>query len=53
MKLNIGNNNTIKKSIIGNKNNIPNKKENKFLTIIIEIVIGVIIAGIAFLLGWS
>lgn len=40
MKLNIGNNNRISKSIIGTKNKIVNSDRN----ILVEIIIGIIIS---------
>lgn len=56
MKIEISDKNTIQDSVIGN-NNINNKKskekENKLIKIIAEIIIGVIIAGIIFWLGWN
>lgn len=54
MKINIGNNNKIKKSIIGNDNNNNSKKDdNKLIKIIIEIAIGLAIAFIVYKLGWN
>lgn len=54
MKINIGNNNKIKKSIIGNDNNNNSKKDdNKLFKIIIEIAIGLVIAFIVYKLGWN
>lgn len=57
MKIEIGDKNTIKDSVIGNNNNNNNeqskKKGNKLVKIIAEIIIGVIIAGIVFWLGWN
>lgn len=54
--INIGNNNKINKSIIGNNNKteLPSK-DNKFIlkNIIIPIIVGLIIAGIVFLLKWN
>lgn len=56
MKINIGNNNNIENSTIGNNNN-ASKKDNKALKIIIEIIIGIIIAlinaYIIYKLGWN
>lgn len=53
--INIGNNNKINKSIIGNNNKIEPSKDNKFIlkNIIIPITVGLIIAGITFLLKWN
>ncbi len=51
MKIRIGNNNTIKKSNIGN--NKIEAKENIITSIIIPIITGLIIAGIVFYLGWN
>ena len=52
MGINIGDNNNIKKSVIGNDNRTE-KKDDILVTIIISIVAGVIVAGIAFYLGWN
>ena len=58
----IGNNNKINKSIIGNNKNyngcnvmVKNDKEKCFVlkNIIIPVVVGLIIAGIVFLLKWN
>lgn len=49
----IGNNNKIQKSVIGNNNKLNTKEENKVVLIIIEIIVGIIIAGVVFLLGWN
>lgn len=53
--INIGNNNKINKSIIGNNNKIETPKDNKFIlkNIIIPIIVGLIVAGIVFLLKWN
>lgn len=53
--INIGNNNKINKSIIGNNNKIEAPKDNKFVlkNIIVPIIVGLIIAGIVFLLKWN
>ena len=53
--INIGNNNKINKSIIGNNNKTEISKDNKFIlkNIIIPIIVGLIIAGIVFLLKWN
>lgn len=53
--INIGNNNKINKSIIGNNNKTENPKDSKFIlkNIIIPIIVGLIIAGIVFLLKWN
>ena len=50
--INIGNNNKINKSIIGNNNKTESPKDSKFVlkNIIIQIIVGLIIAGIVFLL---
>ena len=53
MKIKIGNNNKIKNSNIGSNVTGDFKKENKFIHIIIEIFIGLVIAGIVFLLNWN
>ena len=54
MKVNIGKNNKINKSIIGSNNSIDTqKKENTFVTILITIVTGIVIAGIVYYLGWN
>lgn len=53
MKIEIGDKNKIENSVIGNDNKILEKKENKIVKIIIEIIIGIIIAGIVFWLGWN
>lgn len=52
--INIGNNNKIKDSTIGN-NNIKkdDKKTNALKDIFIPILVGLIIAGIVFYLGWN
>lgn len=52
MSIKVGNKTKIKKSIIGNNNRIENK-ENIWVTIIITIITGVIIAGIIKILGWN
>ena len=56
MKINIGNNNKIKNTIIGNNNN-ASKKNNKVFKIILDIIIGIIItlvsAYIIYKLGWN
>ena len=53
--INIGNNNKINKSIIGNNNKTESTNDNKFIlkNIIIQIIVGLIIAGIVFLLKWN
>lgn len=53
--INIGNNNKINKSIIGNNNKIESPKDNKFVlkNIIVPIIVGLVIAGIVFLLKWN
>lgn len=54
MKISIGNNNRIKNSTIGNNNNNNSKdKDNKTIKIIIEIVVGLIVAFIVYKLGWN
>ena len=57
MKINIGNNNEIKKSNIGQKNSNKNLEGNNFLKIILEIIIGVLITVIGgyilFILKWN
>ena len=56
MKINIGNNNKIKNTIIGNNNN-ASKKNNKVFKIILDIIIGIIIALVSayiiYKLGWN
>lgn len=52
MKINIGNNNKIKNSTIGNNNN-NKEKDNKIVKIIIEISIGLLIAFLAYKFGWN
>ena len=51
----IGNNNKINKSIIGNNNEKREEKDKNFIltNIIIPIIVGLIIAGIVFLLEWN
>ena len=49
MEINIGNKNKIKKSIIGKENKVENK-ENIFITILVSIIAGVIVAGINLIL---
>ena len=51
----IGNNNKINKSIIENNNGIKKEKDKSFIltNIIIPIIVGLIIAGIVFLLKWN
>ena len=51
----IGNNNKISKSVIGNNNEVTDEKEKNFIlkNIIIPIIVGLIIAGIVFLLKWN
>ncbi|CCZ57769.1 unknown [Clostridium sp. CAG:762] len=51
----IGNNNKINKSIIGSDNKIEKEKDKKYIltNIIIPIIVGLIIAGIVFLLKWN
>ncbi len=53
--INTGNNNKINKSIIGNNNKTESTNDNKFIlkNIIIPIIVGLIIAGIVFLLKWN
>ncbi len=53
--INIGNNNKIKEAVIGNNNNIEASKDQKFVlkNIIIPIVVGLVIAGIVYWLGWN
>lgn len=53
MKINIGNNNKIKNSTIGNNNNNNKEKDNKIVKIIIEISIGLLIAFLAYKFGWN
>lgn len=56
MTTKIGNNNKIKKSIIGNNNTIKPKEKtllNKIIEIIIGLVITVIGAYIIYKLGWN
>ena len=54
MRINIGNDNKIKKSIIGNNNNNKDKeKSNIIIKIIIEIAIGLLIAFLVYKLGWN
>lgn len=53
MRINIGNNNKIKNSIIGNNNNNSKEKDNKIVMIIIEIAIGLLVAFIVYKLGWN
>lgn len=52
--INIGNNNKINKSTIGN-NNLKKRNNKSFIltNIIIPITVGLIIAGIVFLLKWN
>ena len=52
MKINIGNNNKIKNSTIGNNNN-NKEKDNKIVKIIIEISIGLLVAFLAYKFGWN
>lgn len=49
----LGNENKIKNSVVGNNNQIREKKENQLLTIVITIITGVIVGGIIYLLGWN
>ncbi len=51
----IGNNNKINKSVIGNNNETTSPEEEKFVlkNIIIPIMVGLITAGIVFLLKWN
>lgn len=53
MKIKIRDNNKIKNSNIGINNKINYESDNKIFAIIIEIIVGVIIAGIVFYLGWN
>lgn len=55
MSVNIGNKNIIKNSTVGNNNTIlkEDKKINVLVHIIIPILVGIIIAGIVFYLGWN
>lgn len=55
ISVNIGNKNIIKNSTVGNNNTIlkEDKKINVLVHIIIPILIGIIIAGIVFYLGWN
>ncbi len=51
----IGNNNKINKSIVGNNNKIKMNKDGNFIIkdILLPIIVGLIIAGIVFLLNWN
>lgn len=51
----IGNNNKINKSVIGNNNKVKKSDDKNFIltNIIIPIMVGLIIAGIVFLLKWN
>ena len=49
----IGNNNKIKNSTIGNDNNNTKEKDNKIIKIIIEIIIGLLIAYLVYKFGWN
>ena len=51
----IGNNNKINKSVIGNNNKLNKSEDRSFIltNIIIPIIVGLIIAGIVFLLKWN
>lgn len=52
--ISIGNKNKIKKTIIGSNNKID-KSEDKFIlkNIVIPILVGLIVAGIVFILKWN
>ena len=52
MGINIGNNNKIKNAIIGNNNN-KEKKENTIVRIVLEIIIGLVIAFFVYKFGWN
>lgn len=51
----IGNNNKINKSIVGNNNEFKEENGKNFIltNIVIPIIVGLIIAGIVFLLNWN
>lgn len=52
--INIGNNNNINNSTIGNNNNKNEKpKDNHWVSILISIITGLIVAGIVYFLGWN
>ena len=57
MEIKIGDNNKIRKSIIGNNNKKEETKENKFLTTIVELLIavsgGLIVGYFVFKFGWN
>ena len=49
----IGNNNKIKNSVIGNNNKVEGKKDNHLMAILVSVIAGLIVAGIANYIGWS
>lgn len=56
MKINIGNNNEIKKSVIGNNNKINEEKKSFFkiiIEILISIVAGLIVGYCIYKFGWN
>ena len=55
MKINIEDNNNINDSIIGNNNQKKEKDESKkrFIEVLVEIVIGLIVAFLVYKFGWN
>lgn len=56
MGINIGSNNKVKKSVIGNNNKIHNKKKTvleKILEIVISIIVGLIVGYCIYKFGWN
>lgn len=56
MRINIGNNNEIKKSVIGNNNKIHEERKSffkKIIEIIISIIVGLVVGYCIYKFGWN